>query len=184
MTRFVMQALNVDHPTANHLRDHYWRKYGTTLAGLMVEHGIDPGPYLEAVHDISLDHLTRDPNLRARISALPGRKVVYTNGPKIHAERVTEARGLAGIFDAIYGVEQAGFRPKPELAAFKAVFARDGINPQVAAMFEDDPRNLRAPHQMGMKTVLVGPKQKPAAHIQHQTDDLAAFLSELAGKGF
>lgn len=180
MTRYVMEALGVSHARANHLRQHYWRTHGTTLAGLMREHNVDPAPYLEAVHDISLDHLEKDSELRARIDALPGRKVIYTNGPRIHAERVSAARGLEGAFDAIYGVEHADFRPKPERAAFERVFALDGITPESAAMFEDEPRNLEAPHEMGMKTVLVAPETAPPRpHIHHQTDDLAAFLARL-----
>jgi putative hydrolase of the HAD superfamily len=180
MTDYVMQALGVERTRANHLRNHYWQTYGTTLAGLMREHDIDPGPYLDDVHDISLEHLDKDPVLRARIAGLPGRKVIYTNGPRVHAERVTQARGLSGIFDAIYGVEHADFRPKPERQAFEQVFALDGISPEVAAMFEDEPRNLLAPHEMGMKTVLVGPERRAeAAHIHHQTEDLSGFLGLL-----
>jgi putative hydrolase of the HAD superfamily len=180
MTRFVMQALEVDHATANHLRDHYWQTYGTTLAGLMREHDIDPGPYLDQVHDIELGHLTVDHDLRARIADLPGRKIIYTNGPQVHAERVTTARGLSGLFDAIYGVEHAGFLPKPERAAFEVVFDLDGLEPSNAAMFEDDHRNLKAPHEMGMRCVLVGPEHgEDVDHIHHQTEDLAAFLKRL-----
>ncbi|MCB1369184.1 MAG: pyrimidine 5'-nucleotidase [Rhodobacteraceae bacterium] len=180
MTDYVMQALGVDRARADHLRKHYWHTYGTTLAGLMREHDVDPAPYLDHVHDISLDQLRPDPDLRARIMALPGRKVIYTNGPQIHAERVTEARGLSGIFDAVYGVEHAGFRPKPERAAFETIFAADGLDPARAAMFEDDHRNLLAPHEMGMACVLVGPEHGDRQdHIHHQTDDLSAFLSRL-----
>jgi FMN phosphatase YigB (HAD superfamily) len=35
-------------------------------------------------------------------------------------------------------------------------------------MFEDVPRNLTAPHAMGMRTVLVAPEPDPADHIHHQ----------------
>lgn len=178
MTEYVMDALRVDRRTADHLRDYYWQTHGTTLAGLMREHDVDPGPYLDVVHDIDLSHLAEAPELRARISDLPGRKIIYTNGPRVHAERVTGARGLSGIFDAIYGVEHASFLPKPERAAFEKVFELDGVNPKVAAMFEDDHRNLREPHEMGMKTVLVGPKHEDErAYIQHQTEDLTDFLA-------
>lgn len=180
MTDFVMSALGVDRDRADHLRGYYWEKYGTTLAGLMREHDVDPGPYLDHVHDISLDHLEHDPTLAMQIKSLPGRKIIYTNGPQIHAERVTAARGLSGLFDAIYGVEHAGFLPKPETAAFEAIFKIDGLDPAKSAMFEDDHRNLRAPHAMGMKCVLVGPEHHaPEAHIHHQTEDLAGFLAQL-----
>jgi len=179
MTAFVMQALGVDRGEADRLRRHYWQLYGTTLAGLMHEHDVDPAPYLTDVHEISLDHLDPDPALRDGIAALPGRRIVYTNGSAPYAERVIAARGLDGLFDAVYGVEHAGFRPKPERAAFETVFARGGIEPGRAAMFEDDPRNLAAPHQMGMRTVHVAPEPDPADHIHHHTADLAGFLARL-----
>ncbi len=179
MTAWVMQALGVDRAEADHLRVHYWRTHGTTLAGLMREHQIDPGPYLEDVHNISMDSLTPDPDLAARIRALPGRRIVYTNGCAPYAERVLAARGLDGLFDAVYGVEHASYHPKPDRAAFDTVFAKDGLTPASAAMFEDDPRNLIAPHDMGMRTVLVAPARQDAAHIHHHTDDLTGFLGRL-----
>ncbi len=179
MTDWVMTELSVDRGTADRLRREYWHQYGTTLAGLMAEHGVDPAPYLTHVHEISLDHLDTDPDLRDRIADLPGRRIVYTNGSAPYAERVIAARGLNGLFDAVYGVEHANFRPKPERNAFEAVFAKDGVDPETAAMFEDEPRNLAAPHEMGMRTIHVAPEPQPAPHIHHHTDDLTAFLARV-----
>lgn len=179
MTAFVMNKLGVGKTEADRLRQHYWDTYGTTLAGLMREHEIDPAPYLVEVHDIDFTILPADPGLAASIRALPGRRIVYTNACAPYAHRVLEARGLSGLFDAVYGVEHAGFRPKPERSAFEKIFAQDGIEPATSAMFEDDPRNLLAPHQMGMKTIHVAPKALKALHIQHHTDDLAGFLGTL-----
>lgn len=179
MTEYVMQSLNVDHATANTLRKTYWRQYGTTLAGLMREHDVDPGPYLTDVHDISLDHLQRDDALAAQIANLPGTRIVYTNGCAPYARRVLAARGLDQVFDAVFGVEDAGFAPKPERAAFETVFAKAGIDTQSGAMFEDDPRNLKVPHDMGMCTVHVAESAHKADHIHHWTADLSAFLGQL-----
>lgn len=179
MTQYVMDALRVEQPEADRLRKQYWHTYGTTLAGLMREHDVDPAPYLTDVHDISLDHLEHDVDLASYIKDLPGRRIVYTNGSAPYAERVLAARGLDGIFDAIYGVEHADFRPKPERAAFEMIFEQDGISPKQAAMFEDDARNLTAPHEMGMRTVHVAPDVFEAAHIHHHTDDLTGFLRQL-----
>jgi putative hydrolase of the HAD superfamily len=179
MTDWVARELGLPRAQADALRDSYWRRYGTTLAGLMAEHGVDPGPYLDEVHDIDLSALVPDAVLAGQIAALPGRRIVYTNGCEPYARRVLAARGLSGAFDAVYGVEHAGFLPKPERAAFEAVFALDGVAPERGAMFEDDPRNLAVPHALGMRTVLVGPEPHPGDHIQHHARDLSAFLSQL-----
>ncbi|WP_170765519.1 pyrimidine 5'-nucleotidase [Ruegeria lacuscaerulensis] len=179
MTDYVVQAIGVDRAEADRLRSQYWRQYGTTLAGLMAEHDLDPDPYLHAVHQVDMSHMDPDAELADHIRSLPGRRIVYTNGSAPYAERVLEARGLNGLFDAIYGVEHAGYRPKPEKVAFQAIFAQDGIDTAKAAMFEDDPRNLTAPHEMGMRTVHVAPEPHEADHIHHHTDDLTAFLALL-----
>ncbi len=135
-----------------------------------------PRPYLTEVHDISFDALVPDPALAARIRALPGRRIVYTNGSRALCRTVLRARGLDGLFDAVYGVEHAGFRPKPERAAFETIFTtRRPRSRRRAAMFEDDPRNLAAPHAMGMRTVHVAPEARPAPHIHHHTDDLSGL---------
>ena len=179
MSAYVMHSLGVDRTTADRLRQDYWREYGTTLAGLMREHDVDPAPYLFDVHDIDLSHLDNDPALANAIKALPGRKIVYTNGTAPYARQVLTARGLDQVFEAVYGVEEANFLPKPELGAFKTIFALDGIQPQQAAMFEDEPRNLRVPHSLGMKTVHVAPEPITAPYLQHHTNDLRQFLEHL-----
>lgn len=177
MTRYVMETLRVSRAEADRLRRHYWTEYGTTLSGLMAEHGVDPRPYLAQVHDISLDGLSPDPALRAAILALPGRRIVHTNGCAEYAARVLAARGLAGAFDAVYGIAETGFQPKPVAAAFAAVIAADGLAPAAAVMFEDDARNLAVPHALGMGTVHVADEASPAPHVHHHTSDLVAFLT-------
>jgi putative hydrolase of the HAD superfamily len=180
MTEWVMAALKVGRTEADRLRAAYWRDYGTTLAGLMAVHAIDPAPFLAHVHDLDFSVLSPEPALAAALQRLPGRRIVYTNADAVYAARVLEARGLAGLFDAVYGVEHANFRPKPDQDAFETVFALDGLDPKTAAMFEDDPRNLAVPHAMGLRTVHVAPDPVQARHIQHHTADLAGFLHRLA----
>ena len=179
MNLWMTRQLSIDLDEAQRLRRQYWAQYGTTLAGLMAEHRIDPTDFLDHVHDIDMGHLTIDPALVAGIQALPGRKIVYTNADIRYAAKVLRARGLSDLFDAVYGVEEAGLLPKPQPEAFRRIFATDGLDPARAAMFEDDPRNLAAPHQMGMRTVLVGDSGLAADHIHHLTDDLAGFLARI-----
>ena len=179
MTDWVARELKVPRVEADRLRRHYWRVHGTTLAGLMAEHDVDPAPYLTDVHEISMKDLVPDPALCRAICALPGRRIVYTNGSEPYARRVLAARGLEEVFDAVYGVEHAGFRPKPEREAFEAILDRDGIDAGRAAIFEDDARNLAEPFNMGLRTIHVTPTPEPQDFIHHTTDDLAGFLSRV-----
>lgn len=179
ITAYVMRVTGATRAEADRLRRQYWQEHGTTLAGLMARHGVEPEGYLVEVHDIDFSALAPDPALRSGIAALPGRRIVHTNASAPYAERVLEARGLRDLFHAVYGVEHAGYRPKPLQAAHEAVLAADGIDPTRAAMFEDDARNLTAPHAMGMRTVHVAPSPQPAPHVHHHTADLAGFLAQL-----
>lgn len=176
---YVTRMTGMDHQRSLQLCGDYWRSHGSTLAGLMADYDVDPHEFLADVHDIDISHLRPDRGLAAAITALPGRKVVYTNGSHNHAKRVLAARGLTRQFDAVYGVEHADFQPKPTEAAFSKVFAKDGIAPQNAAMFEDEARNLAVPHRLGMRTVHVHPQPDTAEHIHHQTSDLTDFLSQV-----
>ncbi len=179
MTAWVMANLSVDRAEADRLRRHYWQAHGTTLAGLMAEHGVDPAGYLDAVHDIDLGGLAIDTALATRIAALPGRRIVFTNADVRYAGRVLAARGLSGLFDALYGVEEAGFHPKPRPEAYARVIAADGFEPARAAMFEDDARNLAAPHDLGMRTVHIAPAPVAGTHVHHHATDLSDFLGRL-----
>ena len=179
MTDWLMQNLGLGRAQADRLRQTYWRAHGTTLAGLMREHQIDPAPYLAYVHDLDFSALSPDPALAIALNALPGRRIVYTNADAPYAHRVLAACGLTDLFAAVYGVEDAQYHPKPDRAAFATVFAKDGLNPATAAMFEDDPWNLKVPHAMGLATIHVAAKPTAAAHIQHHTADLAAFLTQI-----
>ncbi|SDZ11047.1 putative hydrolase of the HAD superfamily [Jannaschia faecimaris] len=183
MVDWITTFLGVDRSEADRLRARWWHDHGTTLAGLMREHGADPDPFLIDVHDIDFTVLSPDADLRAALVALPGRKVIYTNGTASYAERVLQARGLEGIWDAVHGVEHANHIPKPDAAAFTRVFARDGLDPTRSAMFEDSARNLLVPARMGLATVHVAPAPDPAPHIHHHTNDLNAFLRGILSAG-
>ena len=176
MTRYMVREIGLERDEANALRRDYWAEFGTTLAGLMARHGVEPESYLVEVHDISFEVLTPDHGLADSIKKLPGRKVVFTNGTAPYAENVLEARGLSGLFDGVFGIEHANYCPKPQRSAFEQIFLKANVKPETAAMFEDDERNLTVPHEMGMRTVLVAPEPVHAQHIHHHTDDLSRFL--------
>lgn len=176
MVAWIMRILDVSEAEADRLRARWWHDHGTTLAGLMREHGQDPGPFLADVHDIDMSVLSPDPALREALSGLPGRRIIYTNGTAPYAEQVLAARGLSGLWDAVYGIEHADHAPKPDAAAYDRVFALDGLDPARAAMFEDSARNLAVPSALGLVTVHVAPVRDPAPHVHHHAPDLLAFL--------
>ena len=182
MNAWIMREIGVDEATAQTMREEYLERYGTTLGGLMTHHDIDPDPFLHETHELDLGRLEPAPALRAQIEKLPGRRIVFTNGSRRHADRVTEALGLANLFDAHYAIEDAGYVSKPARTAFDRVFAMEGLMPERAAMFEDMAENLLVPHGLGMRTVLVTPtpdRLDPVEHIHHVTDDLTHFLSRI-----
>ncbi len=179
LNKWIVSTLGLTRDEADQLRVQYWERYGTTLAGVVAEHDVDPGTVLAEIHDVSFDSLRPDPLLAAAIGRLPGRRVIFTNASATYAARVLEARGLDEVFHAIFGVEEAEFRSKPQRAAYDKVFAKAAVEPRRTAMFDDDPRNLEVPHAMGMRTVHVSDEPVSAPHVDHSTADLGRFLSLL-----
>ena len=135
MRCFVADFLNVSLTEADILREEYWGSHGTTLAGMMENHAMPPDEFLRNVHEIDFSDLTSSQNLVQLISALPGRKIVYTNGTEPYARNVLTARGLEQEFEAVYGIEHASYQPKPRAEAFHEVFARANVTPDTAAIW-------------------------------------------------
>ena len=179
MTEWISTKLSISRHDANILREVYWKKYGTSLAGLMREHNIEPEEYLTFVHDISFSNLKHNPLLKDLITTLPGRKIVYTNGTVPYAKNVLRALGLDAIFDNVYGVEDANYFPKPEKEAYELIFSKDELDPLKSAMFEDESRNLKVPHLLGMTTIFVSPDFKNEHFIDFHTQNLSGFLKHI-----
>ena len=193
MGNFVAKLLNVEYAEAKLRQKAMFYKYGTTLRGLMTEHGVAPDDFLDAVHDI--DHSAVPPNLQLdrALHALPGRKLIFTNGTVAHAEKVLARIGITHHFGDIFDIVHSDFIPKPEMEPYTKFVQQTGIEPKTSAMFEDIARNLEAPHALGMTTVLVVSSENRDAehlnrttggtvqdHIHHITDDLTGFLEGLA----
>jgi len=193
MGEFIAQYLGVPFEYARHLQKSYYRQYGTTLCGLMQVHKLDPQPFLDYVHDIDLSVVPEHPELAKAIEQLPGRRLIFTNGSRRHAERVAEKLGVLHLFEDICDIAACEYVPKPSPEAFTRMTRRHGVDPQTAAMFEDMPQNLETPHVLGMTTVLVHSSyydhpiqqkikewREPPEHVHHMTENLAQFLNEVA----
>ena len=180
MTAYVAREIGLSHDDAFALQKRYLREHGTTLAGLMANHGIDPEAYLDEVHDVSLDSLTPDPALREALGRLPGRLLVFTNGDAPHATRVLDKLNLADRFEAVFHIASADYLPKPNPKTFDKIIADHALDPRSTAFFEDSEKNLAPAAALGMTTVLVGPHAAASAapFVHHRTDKLAPFLNE------
>ena len=184
---YVQQLLKLDPVAARALQKQYFRDHRTTLNGLMIHHRIRPEDFLDFVHAIDLSPVAEDRRLDAALDRLPGRKVIYTNGSVRHAENVMGKLGVARHFDDIFDIAAAGYVPKPELAAYRAMVARHGIDPKRAVMLDDMPRNLAPAAELGMTTIWVktdvdwAQPEAETGFIHHTAENLADWLHEISG---
>lgn len=190
MTAYVSALLDLSREEARALQKRYYYDHGTTLKGLMIHHGIDPLDFLEKAHAIDYGVLAPDPDLGAAIRALPGRKFIFTNGSVRHAEMAARALGIFDHFDDVFDIVAAEYVPKPAGATYDKFMALHRVDTRHAVMFEDLPRNLLVPKALGMKTVLLMPRDagheftdawekrsEEDVHIDYTTSDLTAFLN-------
>jgi putative hydrolase of the HAD superfamily len=189
MGKFIMDELKLDHDGAHELRRNFLTRHGTTLKGLMIEHGMAPERFLDYVHEIDLSAVEEDIELGEAIAALPGRKLIFTNGTKRHAERVLGKLGLSQHFAAIHDIIACDYAPKPDPAAYVAFVTKYEIDPTRAAMIEDMARNLPPAAALGMTTIWVkgGPHSEDDGHAEHidytvEPNRLAPFLRAMMGQ--
>ncbi|MGB3457337.1 MAG: pyrimidine 5'-nucleotidase [Litorimonas sp.] len=191
MTGYISRYLALQPEAARLLQEEYFHDYGATLSGMMDIHGMDPAEFLDYVHDVDLSVLSPNPALRAAIEALPGRKLIFTNGSRGHIRNVATHLNLLDLFDGGFAIEDAHYTPKPKRPAYEEFNRVFDIDPATSIFFEDTLRNLEVPKQMGMATVLVGEEahwsdtlhvtrpdgtERDADWVDARTDNLAEWL--------
>ena len=188
---FIAARFDLPYEEARKKQKGYFRDYGTTLRGLMTEHDIDPGEFLEYVHDIDVTPIAPSTALDAALAALPGRRLIYTNGSVRHAEKVMDRLGVTARFEGVFDIVAADYVPKPDPRPYGVLLERHGVNPTRAVMVEDIARNLVPAAALGMTTVWIRSEadwSRPdgggigtGAHIHHVVDDLVEWLAGVAG---
>jgi putative hydrolase of the HAD superfamily len=189
---FIGNYLKISPQQARVIQKDYYLRYGTSMRGMMTEHGVRADDYLAYVHRIDHSPLQPNPALGAAIAKLPGRKLILTNGSTDHAGAVLDRLGLVAHFEAVFDIIAAELEPKPAPQTYQKFLRLHDVDPKNAAMFEDLARNLVVPHELGMTTVLVVPdgsqevvredwelEGHDAAHVDHVTDDLTGFLQRV-----
>jgi putative hydrolase of the HAD superfamily len=190
ITAYIMDLYGLDGLASRALQKHFYHRHGTTLRALLDQGDADPEHFMDFVHDIDRSSLIIDHSLSDALGRLPGRKLILTNGSERHAAETAQALGILGHFEGIFDIKAAGYIPKPDPIAYTIFFDKHGVDPARAAMFEDLVKNLKAPHEAGMRTVLITAKtgvndlrdewehrQETPAFVDFVTDDLAAFLA-------
>ena len=189
MGSFISNYLNIDLTDARVLQKEYFRNHGTTLNGLMQNHGLEPKLFLDFVHDIDYAPVAHNPDLVDALNRLPGRKVIFTNGTVPHAEAVLDRLGISHVFEVIFDIVASDYVPKPNPGPYDKLLDEHDIDPSKSVMVEDMARNLEHPAAIGMQTVWVRTDHawsragaEAGEHVHHITDDLATWLSDYVGQ--
>jgi putative hydrolase of the HAD superfamily len=165
MGAYIQRLLDCDPAEAKRVQKQHFHAHGTTLAGLMKEHEIDPREFLEDVHDIPLDRVQCDERLGQALGRLPGRKFVFTNGDAPYARRVLEAIGVHSHFDDLHDIHASDLRPKPDPHGYELLCQRFGIDPKHALLADDMVKNLAPAKALGMTTVWVDNGSEQAGQL-------------------
>jgi len=190
---YIAQFLGTTYAEAFQKQKDFYRRYGTTMRGMMIEHGMDPDGFLDFVHQIDHSPIEPNPALGAALKRLPGRKLILTNGTRAHADAILARLAIADHFEDVFDIIASELEPKPFPRTYDRFLTRHGVDAGKAAMFEDLARNLEVPYALGMTTVLVVPERTrevvretweleghDAGHVDHVTDDLVGFLEGIA----
>ena len=184
MSSFISNKLNVSLEEAKKIQKEYFHKYSTTLSGMMKNHKIDAMEFLDFVHDVNLDFLEKNKDLEKEITKITGKKIIFTNGSRAHAENVTKRIGINKLFDGIFDIVESNFIPKPSIEAYKILIEKYKIEPQYCIFIEDIARNLKPAHELGMKTVWIKNDEPWAAEfsnenfVNYRIENLTNFLKE------
>lgn len=187
MGEYIQRLLDVGPEEARRVQKSYFHEHGTTLAGLMAAHGVDPHEFLDYVHDIDLARIVADPAVIGALERLPGRKFVFTNGDAAYASRVLDRLGLGNAFDGLHDIHAMNYVPKPDPRSYAAMCAHHAIEPSRALFVEDMARNLAPAKQLGMTTVWIdngserGDHGADPAFIDYHIDDIGLWLTDILG---
>ena len=185
MSSFISNKLNVSLEDAKKIQKNYFHEYNTTLNGMIKNHNIDANEFLEFVHNVDLNFLKKDLELQNQLTRLVGKKYIFTNGSKAHADNVTKRIGIEKLFDGVFDIVNSGFIPKPSIEPYKKIIQKYGIDPEYCIFIEDIARNLKPAHELGMKTVWIKNDEPWASEfsnesfINYKTNNLSDFLRRI-----
>ena len=188
MGAYIQRLLSCDAAEARRVQKYHFHTHGTTLAGLMKEHSVDPHAFLDEVHSIPLERIQCDERLASALDRVPGRKFVFTNGDAVYARRVLEAIGISDRFDDLHDIHASSYRPKPDPHGYELLVRTFGIDPHHALLVDDMAQNLEPAKALGMTTVWVDNGSERGTHgfgdfIDYRIESVSDWLAGLFGEG-
>jgi len=187
MGEFISKNLKMDMVEAKKLQSKYYKQHGTTLRGLMDNHGVEPDYFLDEVHKLDYSIVGPDEVLNKELEKIQGRKIIYTNANKKHVVDVLERINLANFFDEIFDIKMANYIPKPEIRPYEQIIDIFNINPISSAMFDDIAKNLVPAKKVGFTPVWVDAGyenfsddiQASKDYLDYSTRNLSSFLKDI-----
>ena len=187
MGKFVSRHLNIDIEDAKIIQKKYYKQHGTTLRGMMDNHGVDPDHFLAEVHKLDYSIVGANLKLNEELKKLKGRKIIYTNANMQHAINVLEKIELSNFFDEIYDIKMANYIPKPEIAPYEQMINQFDINVKSAAMFDDIAKNLVPAKKVNFTSVWIDAGYENFSddikasreYLDFSTRDLSLFLKDV-----
>ncbi len=187
MGEFVSKYLNIEIDEAKKLQKKYYKQHGTTLRGMMDNHGVDPDFFLSEVHKLDYSIVVPNENLNTQLKKLDGRKIIYTNANRQHADDVLKKLGLTDVFTEIFDIKSANYIPKPEINPYKKLIKDFEINPSASIMFDDIAKNLVPAKNVGFTSVWIDAGyenfsddiEKSKKFLDYETKDISKFLNQV-----
>ena len=187
MGKFICRHLNVDIKKAKEMQDKYFKQHGTTLRGMMDNHGVDPDFFLDEVHNLDYSIVGPNQNLNNELTKLHGRKIIYSNANKQHVDEVLARLELTNIFDEIFDIKMANYIPKPQIKPYKQIINKFKISPISTIMFDDIAKNLVPAKNVGFTSVWIDLGEENISddiesskkYLDFKTKDLTLFLDEV-----
>ena len=160
MKKYISRKLKISELEAFTIQKKFYKKYGTTLYGLMEHYKFNPEEFLDFVHKVKLKNVKKSKKLYTNIEDLPGRKIIYTNGDEKYAKKILTALGIIFLFEDIYDIKKANYLPKPRMKPLKKLLENYDLQPSNCVYFEDLEKNLKPAHKIGITTVHISSKNK------------------------
>ena len=187
MGKFIKNYLNIETKKANELQRKYYKEHGTTLRGMMDNHGVDPDYFLSEVHKLDYSIVGSNNKLNMELKKLNGKKIIYTNANMEHVLNVLERIELSNCFDHVFDIKMANYIPKPQLTPYNHIVKKFDLNPSKSAMFDDIAKNLVPAKNVGFTSIWIDAGyenfsddiKSSKKYIDFETNDLSVFLEKV-----